>query len=132
MDYYSAIKKDEIKPLAATWMELRIIILSEIVGKRQISYDITYMWNLKYDINKLIYTKQKQTHKCREQSCSCQGESGGGGGIVWEFGVSRWKLLSVEWTNSRVLLRSIGNYIQYPVINCNGREYEKECIYMYN
>ena len=86
MDYYSAIKKDEIKPLAATWMELRIIILSEIVGKRQISYDITYMWNLKYDTNKLIYTKKKQTHKSREQTCSCQGESGGGGGIVWEFG----------------------------------------------
>ena len=23
--------------------------------ERQISYDITYMWNLKYDTNKLIY-----------------------------------------------------------------------------
>ena len=27
---------------------------------------------------------------------------------------------------------STGNYIQYPVINHNGKEYEKECIYMYN
>ena len=25
-----------------------------------------------------------------------------------------------------------GNYIQYPVINHNGKEYEKECVYMYN
>ena len=25
----------------------------------------------------------------------------------------------------------MGNYIQYPVINCNGKEYEKECIYIY-
>ena len=32
------------------------------VRETQISYDITYMWNLKYDTNELIY-KQKQTHK---------------------------------------------------------------------
>ena len=33
-------------PLAATWMDLEIIILSEVRGK-QLPYDITYMWNLK-------------------------------------------------------------------------------------
>ena len=34
VEYYSAIKKNEIMPFAATWMELEIIILSE-VRKRQ-------------------------------------------------------------------------------------------------
>ena len=29
MEYYSAIKKNEIMPFEATWMELEIIILSE-------------------------------------------------------------------------------------------------------
>ena len=33
---------------------------------------------------------------------------------------------------NKVLLYSTGNYIQYPVINHNGKEYEKEYISMYN
>ena len=37
-------------------MDLEIIILSEVKSdnKRQISYDTTYMWYLKYDTNDLI------------------------------------------------------------------------------
>ena len=55
---------------------------------------------------------------------------GGGRGKDWEFGISRCKLLYIGWMNNKVLLYSIGNCIQYPVINHNGEEYEKEC-YVY-
>ena len=49
MEDYSAIKKKEIMPLAATWMRLKILIVREISQKeKKIPYDITYMWNLKY------------------------------------------------------------------------------------
>ena len=30
MEYYSAIKKNKIMPFAATWMQIEIIILSEV------------------------------------------------------------------------------------------------------
>ena len=57
MGYYSAITKNEVMPFAATWMDLEIIILREVsqTEKDKIPYDITYMWNLKYDTNELIY-----------------------------------------------------------------------------
>ena len=42
MDYYSAIKKNEIMPPAATQMDLEIMIPSE-VRERQTLYYITYM-----------------------------------------------------------------------------------------
>ena len=68
VEYYSAFKKNEIMPFAATWMDLEIIILSKSDKERQISYDIAYMWNLKKkkkDTNERIYKTEtdSQTSK---------------------------------------------------------------------
>ena len=41
-------------PWAAIWIDLEMIILNE-VREKQISYDLTYMWSLKYDTNQRIY-----------------------------------------------------------------------------
>ena len=49
--------------------------------------------------------------------------------MVWEFGIGRDKQLHVEWINNKGLLYRTGNYIQCPVINHNGKEYEKEYIF---
>ena len=45
MEYHSAIKKNEIMPFAATWMDLEIIILQEVSLKEKDKY---YMISLKY------------------------------------------------------------------------------------
>ena len=38
MGYYSAIKRNEIMPFAETWMDLEIIILSEVSQRRKDKY----------------------------------------------------------------------------------------------
>ena len=38
MEYYSAIKKNKIMPFAATWMDLEIIIVSEVSQKEKDKY----------------------------------------------------------------------------------------------
>ena len=116
---------------AATWMQLEIIILSEVRKRKtntiwyhlhvesKLWHKWTYLWNRNRirDIgNTLLVAK---------------GE-GGGRRVDWELGISRCKLVYTEWINNNILLYSSGKYIQYPMKNHTWKEYEKECIYMYN
>ena len=57
MLYYSTIKRNELVPFSATWMDLETIIRSEVSQKEneKIAYDITYMGNLKYNTNEHVY-----------------------------------------------------------------------------
>ena len=57
----SHLKKNEIMPFVTTWMDLEIIILSKSDRERQISYDVTHMWNLKKKkmIRMNLFTEQK-------------------------------------------------------------------------
>ena len=38
-------------------------------------------------------------------------------------------IIYVGWKSNKVLLCSIVDYIQYPVKNHYGKEYEKECVH---
>ena len=40
IEYYSAIKRNEIMPIVATWMDLEIIILSEVSQGKTLIYGI--------------------------------------------------------------------------------------------
>ena len=44
VEYFSAMKRAKITPFVATWMELEIIIQSEIRRRETNTYDITYIY----------------------------------------------------------------------------------------
>ena len=47
MEYYSAVKKNEIMPCAATWMDLEIIILSEVSQTEKEKYNMLLLiWEI--------------------------------------------------------------------------------------
>ena len=43
MEYYSAIKKNEIMPFAATWMDLEVVILTEVSQTEKDKYMILFI-----------------------------------------------------------------------------------------
>ena len=74
MEYYPATTKKEIMPFAATWMDMEIVTVNE-VSQRQISYSITYTWNLK-ECHKLTYllNSNRFTHFDNELMVTREGD----------------------------------------------------------
>ena len=77
MEHYSAIKKNEIMPFVATWMDIEIIILSEVSQTEKDKYHmislICGILKKMIQMNKtLLFTKQKQTHRHRKQTYGYQ------------------------------------------------------------
>ena len=84
VEYYSAIKKNEIMPFAATWMDLEIIILlSEVSQREEEKYHmISLICGIlkKKRIQMNLFTKQKQTHRLKRMNLWLPGGKGWGEG----------------------------------------------------
>ena len=104
-------------PFGATWMQLEIIILSEVSQKEKGKYHMIWydMWNLKYDTNEPIY--ETGTESCTLRTDWWLPRRGAG----WGLG-DGWR--------ERVGLAEHRDYIQYPVINHNGNEYFSKGMYI--
>ena len=76
MDCFSAIKKKEALPLAATWMDLEMITLSEVGQMKK--YDTTYMWKTKININISVYKTQIDSQIQKTNPWLRKGERKGG------------------------------------------------------
>ena len=84
MEYNSAIKKNEIMPFASTWMDLEIIILSEVSQTEKDKYHmISFICGiLKKDTNELIYkietdSKTSKTNLHLPRGICGEGRTGG-------------------------------------------------------
>ena len=92
-------------PFSATWRDLEIIVPSEVSQKETDKFHMTsYMLNLKYDTSgasQVVLVGKKLPPNAGDKRDQRQA------------------------TVHRVLFYSTENYIQYPEINQNGKEYEK-------
>ena len=72
MEYYSTIKKNKIMPFTALWIDLEIVILSEVSQRKtNIIWYHLYVESKKM-IQMNLFTKQKYTHRHRKQTYDYQ------------------------------------------------------------
>ena len=119
-------KKNTIIPFKTTWVQLQIIILSKFEKDKYRMISLICGMSNMTQMN--LSTKQKQTHGIENRLVVAKGGRGERG-MAWEFGVSKCKLLHLEWIN-KVLQYNTGNYIQSPGIDHDGKEYKNECVGM--
>ena len=99
---------------AATGLDLEMITLSEVSQTEKDKYHmISHMRNQKRIIQMILFTKQKQTHRLRDELTATRGK---GGGIDWEFEIDMYTLLYLKQITNKDLLYSTENSAQYSVI----------------
>ena len=65
-EYYSATKKNDIMPSAATRLDLKLTVLRDVMQTERNIYDSASMHNI-FKITQInLFMKQKQTHRRRE------------------------------------------------------------------
>ena len=70
--------KNEIIPFEATWIQLKILVLSDVSQKeKDMSYEITNMWDLKYGTSEPIY----RTETDSDMENRLMAARGGGKGV---------------------------------------------------
>ena len=107
MEYYSAIKRNEIGSFVETWMDLETVIQSEVSQKEKNKYRIlTHICRKLVQMNR--FAGQKLRHRSREQTYGHQGGKamgGGGGGVMnWETGIDMYTLMCIKWMTNKNLL----------------------------
>ena len=66
VEYYSAIKKNEILPFVAIWMDFEVIISSEVNQQEKDKYMISLTCGILKMIQMNLATKQTQTQRHRK------------------------------------------------------------------
>ena len=92
MEYYSATKKHEIMPFAATWMQLKTLILSELSQKDKDKYYISLTCGI-YNMAQMKLSTKRERLTEIENSLVVAKVEGGRNGMGWEFVISRCTLL---------------------------------------
>ena len=80
-----------------------------------------------------LFTKQKQSHRCRKQTYGYWGDKSEGAGINWEIGIDHmYSTIYIKQIANKNMLYSIGNSTQYSVMPISENNLKKKkWIYVY-
>ena len=106
------------KNLPRVWSNQRLCSREDMVAGCAENWNLTSRVGSK----KIMCRQRKQT--CGRQAGASYERDG------WESAIHRCKLLYIERINNKVQLYSTGSYIQYAMINYNGKEYFLKCIWI--
>ena len=125
MEYYSAIKKNEIMSFVATWLDLESVILNEVRQRRR-----NVIWHPLYLESKKKWYKQIykiETYRLRKQTYGWWGE-----GIVRDYGKVMYTLLYLKWIINKDLMYGTWNSAQcYMAAWMGGGLGENGYVYIY-
>ena len=99
MEYYSAIKRNQLGSFVETWMHLETVIQSEVSQKEKNKYHIlTHICGTCEMVQMNWFAEQKLRHRSREQTYGHQGgkEAGGGGVLNYEFGIDMYTFICIK------------------------------------
>ena len=98
MEYYSAIKRNEIGSFVEMWMDLETVIQSEVSQKEKNKYCIlTHICGIKKNATDEPVCKAEIETDVENKHMDTKGGSGGqGGGMNWEIGIDIYKLICIK------------------------------------
>ena len=109
MEYYSAIKRNEIGSFVETWMDLETVMQSEVSQKEKDKHCILMhvCRTQKNGTDELVCRAEIETQMWRTNVWTPRGESGrGGGGVMnWEIGIGIYTLICIKWITNNVLYK---------------------------
>ena len=107
MEYYSAIKRNEIRSFVETWMDLETVIQSEVSQKEKNKYHILmHICGIqKNGTDEPVFKAEIETQMQRTNVWTPRGESGGvWGGMNWEIGIDMYTLICINQITNEDLL----------------------------
>ena len=122
MEYYLAIKWNEIGSFVETWMDLDSVIQSEVSQKEKNKYHILmHMCGIqKNGTDAPVFKAEIETQMQRTNVWTPRGERVCV--MNWEIGIDIYTLLHIKQIPNKDLLYSTGNSTQYSVMAYTGKE----------
>ena len=110
MQYYSAIKKNEIGSFVEMWMDLETVLQSEVSQKEKNKYRIlTHKCGTQKNGTDEPVCRAEIETQMQRTMYGHQGEKvgvgdGGCGGMNWEIGIDMYTLICIKWITNKNLL----------------------------